>query len=1041
MTYVWEIAKTSRAMCRRCDDKISKGALKIGVVTEGSWGPSTQWHHLQCTVFRIKKAEEIEGFNDLDDALLPILEEQVKKSQGETDDMYDPITPDDLVRKEWSEKAQCPRDVMATLLPYQQEGLAWMLNQEKLDYKGGILADEMGMGKTLQAICTIVANRPNALDETMQQRWAKSEAEMCGEGASATKRGGTLVVCPTIALKQWQSELARFVKPGTLKVVIHHGANRATRAEDLMKADVILTTYAIVENEHRKAFASAKVSCPDCGRSLYPDKMFVHRKYFCGESAQMTEAQAKTQRKGKMAPYANEKLKKKGVKGNKMEGDVADSDSNNGGTTDIKVKVRGKTRGSKTRGSNRGGRSDGSDGSESGDGGMTKLNVRVTASAKARRSTKATGKGNGHGKAGNKSSGEKDSAQGSQTDITRPARKRRKSAGGVVEDRTTDISGRRGKKGNKAAKGKGAKVLQENGTIRRKKAAGESESDWSGDSSSDDDADRDDDAERSTKEAAFAKVLRDMMARKKDANPGVLQEISWQRIMLDEAHMIKDRSTSTAKAVFALTSLFKWCLTGTPLQNRVGELYSLVRFLRMDPHAFYGCRKTGCECKSLNYRFGPEWRACEECGHTPIMHYAYFNRHILNPISRTGYVGEGKKAFLRLKREVMDEILLRRTKANRSSDICLPPRIVRVRQHRLDEREEDFYQALYTQSQAQFDTYVDSGTILNNYAHIFDILIRLRQAVDHPYLVIYSSTKREGMTPAINPTPPPTSSSLTTQASRINGGPRPGKRERGDDDKLLGDTSSDSSDFEGGDKGGQVHDEDGEDDVDDCGICSEPAERPVSAACSHIFCRACVQELIDTAPGDINCPLCSEPLTVDLSGDNNSNNQEDEARADELGKSRGRQTRAPATRGRRPSRSSAAGGKGGKEKERLAGMVASLEASLKNKKKTEVVKKNAPYARGGAAKRTVTKHSVINKIDLSKFQSSTKMEALMEEVHLMQERDPAAKALVFSQFVNMLDLIEYRMHKGRLGCRKLSGHLSIQQRDQASSNSTRLGSA
>ncbi|CAN0440996.1 unnamed protein product [Ascophyllum nodosum] len=412
------------------------------------------------------------------------------------------------------------------------------------------------------------------------------------------------------------------------------------------------------------------------------------------------------------------------------------------------------------------------------------------------------------------------------------------------------------------------------------------------------------------------------------------------------------------------------------------------------------------------------------------MHYAYFNRHILNPISRTGYVGEGKKAFLRLKREVMDEILLRRTKANRSSDICLPPRIVRVRQHRLDEREEDFYQALYTQSQAQFDTYVDSGTILNNYAHIFDILIRLRQAVDHPYLVIYSSTKREGMTPAINPTPPPTSSSLTTQASRINGGPRPGKRERGDDDKLLGDTSSDSSDFEGGDKGGQVHDEDGEDDVDDCGICSEPAERPVSAACSHIFCRACVQELIDTAPGDINCPLCSEPLTVDLSGDNNSNNQEDEARADELGKSRGRQTRAPATRGRRPSRSSAAGGKGGKEKERLAGMVASLEASLKNKKKTEVVKKNAPlYARWRCqAHRHQAQRHQQNRPQ--QVQSSTKMEALMEEVHLMQERDPAAKALVFSQFVNMLDLIEYRMHKGRLGCRKLSGHLSIQQRDQ-----------
>jgi hypothetical protein len=66
--------------------------------------------------------------------------------------------------------------------------------------------------------------------------------------------------------------------------------------------------------------------------------------------------------------------------------------------------------------------------------------------------------------------------------------------------------------------------------------------------------------------------------------------LSWFRIILDEAHYIKTRSTSTAKAVFALTSLNKWCLSGTPLQNRVGELYSLVRFLRMDPHAFYFCR-------------------------------------------------------------------------------------------------------------------------------------------------------------------------------------------------------------------------------------------------------------------------------------------------------------------------------------------------------------------------------------------------------------------------------------------------------------------
>lgn len=43
---------------------------------------------------------------------------------------------------------------------------------------------------------------------------------------------------------------------------------------------------------------------------------------------------------------------------------------------------------------------------------------------------------------------------------------------------------------------------------------------------------------------------------------GPLHKIHWNRIVLDEAHFIKDRSCNTAKAVFALNSTFKWCLTG-----------------------------------------------------------------------------------------------------------------------------------------------------------------------------------------------------------------------------------------------------------------------------------------------------------------------------------------------------------------------------------------------------------------------------------------------------------------------------------------------
>lgn len=54
-------------------------------------------------------------------------------------------------------------------------------------------------------------------------------------------------------------------------------------------------------------------------------------------------------------------------------------------------------------------------------------------------------------------------------------------------------------------------------------------------------------------------------------------------------------------------------------------------------------------------------------------------------------------------------------------------RTITLRKDKFDEREEDFYEALYTQSQAQFATYIASGTVVNNYAHIFDLLIRLRQ--------------------------------------------------------------------------------------------------------------------------------------------------------------------------------------------------------------------------------------------------------------------------------------------------------------------------
>jgi hypothetical protein len=123
------------------------------------------------------------------------------------------------------------------------------------------------------------------------------------------------------------------------------------------------------------------------------------------------------------------------------------------------------------------------------------------------------------------------------------------------------------------------------------------------------------------------------------ANLGDLESfISYLRLLLsiqDEAHFIKTRSSQTANAAFSLVGIHRWCLSGTPLQNRVGEFYSLVRFLRLDPMAFYYCRTKGCDCKNMHYRIHAG--VCEDCGHGGVQHFSHFNKYVLNPIQREGY--------------------------------------------------------------------------------------------------------------------------------------------------------------------------------------------------------------------------------------------------------------------------------------------------------------------------------------------------------------------------------------------------------------------
>ena len=110
-----------------------------------------------------------------------------------------------------------PPGLTATLRPYQQRGVDWLVEMASLGL-GGVLADDMGLGKTVQVLGLHLARR----------------------GV-----GPTLVVCPTTLLGNWEREAARFA-PG-VPVRRHHGADRSLDA--VADDEVVVTTYGLVRRD------------------------------------------------------------------------------------------------------------------------------------------------------------------------------------------------------------------------------------------------------------------------------------------------------------------------------------------------------------------------------------------------------------------------------------------------------------------------------------------------------------------------------------------------------------------------------------------------------------------------------------------------------------------------------------------------------------------------------------------------------------------------------------------------------------------------
>lgn len=140
-----------------------------------------------------------------------------------------------------------------------------------------------------------------------------------------------------------------------------------------------------------------------------------------------------------------------------------------------------------------------------------------------------------------------------------------------------------------------------------------------------------------------------------------------------------------------------------------------------------------------------------------------------------------------------------------------------------------------------------------------------------------------------------------------------------------------------------------------CRLCNDIAEDAIQAKCHHIFDRECMKQYLSTA-GDLNVCLsliCLRPVSI-ISG---------------------------------PSQP--------------ACPVCHLPLTIDLEGPALELESTLPAARQG----------IIGRLNLDTWRSSSKIEALIEELSNLRAQDATTKSLVFSQFVNFLDLIAFRLQK------------------------------
>ncbi|KAH1190230.1 DNA repair protein RAD5B [Glycine max] len=314
-------------------------------------------------------------------------------------------------------------------------------------------------------------------------------------------------------------------------------------------------------------------------------------------------------------------------------------------------------------------------------------------------------------------------------------------------------------------------------------------------------------------------------AYKNDGENSIYNKVKWYRVVLDEAHNIKAHRNQTAQSAFVLSSHSRWCLTGTPLQNSLEDLYSLLRFMRVEP-----------------------W-----------CNLAWWQKLIQRPYEN------GDPRSLKLVKAILRMLMLRRTKETKDKKgrpiLFLPPIDFQLIECEQSESERDFYEALFERSKVQFDQYVAQGKVLHHYANILDLLMQLRRCCNHPFLVMCGSdTQKRADLSRLARKFFQTNTEFPDESNQND--PRQQAELNKLASRLLLKSASSLHSVQPHAYIAEVLENIQKGDIIECSICMESPEDPVFTPCAHKFCRECLFSCWGTSVGG-KCPICRQLLQKD----------------------------------------------------------------------------------------------------------------------------------------------------------------------------------